>query len=150
MRNSRRAHTQKHRPYRGTGHRDLRALDHGLRLVAMMALVVALAGMGEGHLGSPTPASPTCALDQSRACPLPPWPSTYNLSQSSIMYQPWCGAGGAREPGCSTFLNVSWWWTQPSKLDPGSTGPGSTTGTAGTTGTAALVAQGGHCCTETD
>jgi hypothetical protein len=67
--------------------------------------------------------SPTCALDQMQACPLPPWPHTYNLSQSSIMYQPWCGAGGAAEKGCSTFLNVSEWWTRPEKLDIGSSGP---------------------------
>jgi hypothetical protein len=80
------------------------------------------AGPGDDQQQPPA-ASPTCALDPLRACPLPPWPSTYNLSQSSIMYQPWCGAGGASEVGCSTFLNVSWWWTQPSKLDPGSTGP---------------------------
>ena len=68
--------------------------------------------------------SPACALDQSQACPLPPWPVTYNLTQSSMMYQPWCGGGGAAEIGCSEYLNTSWWWSaNPGRMDPGSTGP---------------------------
>ena len=55
--------------------------------------------------------SPTCALDASQICPLPPWPATYNLSKSSIMYQPWCG-GGSSAPftDCAVLLNTTTWY----------------------------------------
>lgn len=61
----------------------------------------------------------TCALNQSAACPLPPWPPTYNLTQSSIMYQPWCINDG--EPDiCTGLLNISSWWAK--HRDEGSVG----------------------------
>jgi hypothetical protein len=49
-------------------------------------------------------AQASCASNGSTHCPLPPWPATYNLSQSSIVYQPWCG--GDNDPStCIGFLN---------------------------------------------
>jgi hypothetical protein len=57
----------------------------------------------------------TCALNGT-ACPLPPWPATYKLSESSIVYQPWCGNDG--DPYlCLGLLNVSAWWADPSRRD---------------------------------
>lgn len=58
----------------------------------------------------------TCALNSSTHCPLPPWPATYNLSQSSIVYQPWCG--NDRDPYlCTGLLNSSAWWASEGRRD---------------------------------
>ena len=65
--------------------------------------------------GSPA----TCALNASASCPLPPWPATYNLSQSSIVYQPWCVDDG--DPYlCTALINVSGWWARAGNRDAGS------------------------------
>ena len=56
----------------------------------LAAVAAALLGLhqAENALGYPVG---TCALNHSGpACPLPGWKPTYNLSESSIMYQPWC------------------------------------------------------------
>ena len=61
----------------------------------------------------------TCALNASEACPLPRWKPTYNLTESSIMYQPWCINND--EPDiCTGLLNISSWWAK--QRDPGSVG----------------------------
>jgi hypothetical protein len=60
----------------------------------------------------------TCAMNHSAACPLPTWAPTYNLSESSIMYQPWCINNGGED--CTGLLNVSLWWNNPARRDIGS------------------------------
>ena len=48
----------------------------------------------------------TCALNGTLGpCPLPTWRPTYNLSESSIMYQPWCINGGSQD--CTALINVT-------------------------------------------
>ena len=59
----------------------------------------------------------TCALNQTAECPLPPWPATYTLSESSIMYQPWCINNGGQD--CTGFINITEWWENPGRRDPG-------------------------------
>ena len=66
-------------------------------------------------------AQASCASNGSTHCPLPPWPPTYNLSQSSVVYQPWCG--GDNDPNtCIGFLNVTAWWSEGGNADKGSDG----------------------------
>jgi hypothetical protein len=61
----------------------------------------------------------TCALNASAICPLPPWPGTWSLRASSIVYQPWCGNDG--DPFlCTGLLNVSAWWAPEGRRDKGS------------------------------
>jgi hypothetical protein len=61
----------------------------------------------------------TCALNSSAACPLPPWPPTWNLTQSTIIYQPWCINDG--NPFlCTGLFNLSAWYSDPSYRDKGS------------------------------
>jgi len=63
----------------------------------------------------------TCALNSSATCPFPPWPPTYVLRESSIMYQPWCIDNG--DPFiCTGLLNVSAWWAEPGNRDANQTG----------------------------
>jgi hypothetical protein len=58
----------------------------------------------------------TCALDPSNPCPLPSWPPTYNLTESSIVYQPWCINDG--DPYlCTGLLNVTAWWGREDNRD---------------------------------
>ena len=70
-------------------------------LLALAALATRAAGGSErarGNVG-------TCALNQSAACPLPTWKPTYNPSESSIMYQPWCINDGGQD--CTGFINIT-------------------------------------------
>jgi len=64
----------------------------------------------------------SCALNRSTVCPLPPWKSTYNLSQSSIVYQPWCGNND--DPYlCLGLVDIPKWWAEPGNSDEGSWHP---------------------------
>jgi hypothetical protein len=55
-------------------------------------------------------------MNASAVCPLPPWPSTYNLSQSSIVYQPWCIDN--EDPDlCTNLINITAWWGRPENRD---------------------------------
>jgi hypothetical protein len=61
----------------------------------------------------------TCALNGTLGpCPLPTWRPTYNLSESSIMYQPWCINGGSQD--CTALINVTTYWQSPGRRDEGS------------------------------
>jgi hypothetical protein len=61
----------------------------------------------------------TCALNSSAACPLPTWPPAWELSRSSIVYQPWCTDNG--DPYlCTGLFNASAWWAYPENRDKGS------------------------------
>ena len=91
----------------------------GLKLLAggLSAALLALARVADAARGDGT----TCALpsNSSVKCPLPPWPPTYNLTESTIMYQPWCI--NDRDPMiCTGLLNVSGWWARPENRDKGS------------------------------
>ena len=86
-------------------------------LAAVGAALLGLHQLAENALGYPVG---TCALNHSgRACPLPKWKPTYNLSESSIMYQPWCINNGDED--CTGFINVTEWWRSPRRRDAGST-----------------------------
>lgn len=62
----------------------------------------------------------TCALNGTFGpCPLPRWKPTYNLTQSSIMYQPWCTNSGRQD--CTGLINVTTFWAEPDRRDVGST-----------------------------
>jgi hypothetical protein len=61
----------------------------------------------------------TCAMNQTAHCPLPKWKPTYNLSESSIMYQPWCINDGGED--CTGLINITEWWRNPGRRDAGST-----------------------------
>jgi hypothetical protein len=66
----------------------------GIMLVRRLAaLFVAVAGTNEADFAEVG----TCALSQSAACPLPTWNPTFNLTESSIMYQPWCINNGGQD-----------------------------------------------------
>jgi len=81
----------------------------------LLGVAAALASAAVARARGPA----TCALNSSAACPLPQWPVTYNLSQSSIVYQPWCTDNG--DPYlCTGLFNASAWWAYPENRDKGS------------------------------
>jgi hypothetical protein len=89
------------------------ALRRRLAVVRSCAALLVLAGASAQRA--------SCATNASAACPLPPWPATYNLSRSTIMYLPWCINDG--DPNiCTGLANLSGWFApaDPSRRDKGS------------------------------
>ena len=85
------------------------------------AAAAAAAAAGLGARVASAGSGQTCALpaNDSVKCALPPWPPTWNLTRSSIVYQPWCGNDG--DPYlCTGLLNFSAWWADPGRRDKGS------------------------------
>ena len=85
----------------------------GIRTVSLALLAIGASALSRSRATATardTSSFPvTCALNSSATCPLPPWPATYNLSQSSIVYQPWCIDNG--DPYlCTNLINISAWW----------------------------------------